>query len=165
VRWPFEVLNASGQSFVLFDRYTGDIFTAGRAATDNFYLDRITLQAGDSVRVKPVEVHLEDQRLADALPVVYQMQREHGLQHIFVSGDVIGPALPVDFSQTTLRRIRSLDDGHCRLDYLSASQLIDLADVMVEKANLVIVATYTTSATGPTVTPLPPPPATPEPGS
>jgi membrane-bound metal-dependent hydrolase YbcI (DUF457 family) len=167
----FEVLNATGQSFIVLDRYTGQVFTAGRQAGDNLYVNQITLQTGPPASVKPVEVHLENERLADALAILYQMQREPGLQHIYVSGDVIVPALQdtisptlqADYAQTSLRRIQADGAGHYRLDYLTASDLIDLASVQVETADLVIDAVYTLPPTGPTVTPLPSPPPTPEP--
>ncbi len=159
----FEVLNAVGQSFILFDRYSGTVFSAGRAAADNFHLDRITLLAGSPVQIRPVEIRLRDEPLAGALPVLYQMQREPGLQHIFISGDVIlpagqGGALPVDYAQTRLRKVEAPAAGHYRLQYLTAAELIDLAAIQVEAADLVIVATYTSPASGPTATPLPPPP-------
>lgn len=162
----FEILNASGGSFLVLDRYTGKIFTAGRSASDNFYLNRISLVPGDATRVKPVEVHLEGQRLADALPTVYEMQREPGLQYTYVSGDVVVPALQdvvssglqVDYAQTSLRKIQAHDTGHYSLHYLTASELIELANLEVEIADLVIVATYVSPVTGPTATPLPSPP-------
>jgi inner membrane protein len=168
----FEVLNASGSSFVMLDRYDGRVFSAGREASDNLYLDRITLEAGASTRIKPVELHLEGHALTEALPVVYQMQREPGLQHIYISGEltvparleVEGPALPLDYSQTSLRRIQSQRAGHYSLHYLTAAELIELANVEVEAADLVIVGTYVSASADPTVTPLPPPP-TMEPGS
>lgn len=162
----FEILNASGRSFLVLDRYTGKIFTAGRSASDNFYLNRISLVPGDAARIKPVEVRLQGQRLGDALPTVYEMQREPGLQYIYVSGDVIvpifkdvvGPGLRADYAQTGLRKIQAHDTGHYSLHYLTASELIELANLEVETADLVIVATYVSPATGPTVTPLPSPP-------
>jgi membrane-bound metal-dependent hydrolase YbcI (DUF457 family) len=159
----FEILNASGASFIMLDRYSGKIFTAGRTADDNVYLNRIILQNGPSVLVKPVEVHLEHQPLSDALDIAYEMQREPGLQHIHVTGDlllpvlenVISSTLQADYGQTSLRKIRSHGLGHYTLHYLTAADLIELADVEVKTADLVIVATYTRPATGPTVTPLP----------
>lgn len=162
----YEVLNAAGQSFTMLDRYTGKVFTAGRAPTDNLYLNGIRLTTGSPVRIKAIEVQLRDQPLAQALPLVYSMQREPGLQHIYVSGDVIvptlqdivSPTLAVDYAQTSLRRIQAQDGGHYSLHYLTASDLIELANVGVETADLVIVATYERPATGPTVTPLPSPP-------
>jgi len=167
----FEILNASDQSFVMLDRYDGKVFSAGRSSSDNLYLNRITLQPGSPVRVKPAEIHLQDEPLTEGLPVLYQMQREPGLQHIYVSGDVIIPGLsdlisttlPIDYAQTSLRRIEAQDPGHYRLYYLTASELIALANQQVSMADLVIVATYATPAAGPTVTPLPSPPTTPEP--
>jgi hypothetical protein len=165
----YEILSAFGDSFVLHDRYTGKVFTAGRSATDNLYLNRIRVVSGAPVRVKAVEIELEDQSLADALPVLYEMQREPGVEHIFVSGDitllaqqdVASPALSVDYAQTSLRRIESPEPGHYRLRYLTASDLIDLGNLGVERGSLVIVATYTEPTNGPTATPLPLPPATP----
>jgi len=170
----FEVLNAAGQTFVMLDRYTDRVFTAGRSATDNLYLNRVTLLAGDPARIKPVEIHLQDQLLADALPILYQMQREPGLQHIYISGavqddrvvptsqDVVSSTLPVDYAQTQIRRIEADGVGHYTFHYLTASDLIELADLQVESADLVVVATYAGPTTGPTVTPLPSPPPTPE---
>jgi inner membrane protein len=171
-RWmsgTFEVLNAADSSLVLLDRYDGSVFTAGRSAADNLYVSALSLSKGRAARVKPVEVHLQDQRLAEALPTVYQMQREPGLQHIFVSGDVLlplpevvaGPSLQADYAQTLLRKVQVEEAGHYVLRYLTASELTDLANIEVESADLVIVATYATPATGPTVTPLPEPPPTP----
>lgn len=162
-----EILNAANESFVMVDRYDGKIFTAGRSAGDDLYLNRITLRTGPSVRIKPVEIHLQDQTLREGFPVLYEMQREPGLEHIYVSGDVVvsllqsdtSPALQVDYSQTKLRRIQWSDEGHYTLQYLTAGELIELADLRVETADLVIVATYASPAAGPTVTPLPSPPA------
>ncbi len=162
----FEILNALGSSFVLLDRYTGRVFRAGREQEDHLYLERITVLAGTAVRVKPAEVHLEDQRLADALPVLYQMQREEGLQHVYVSGDLVlppdrlgaEPALQPEYPQMYLPRVEAREGGRVRLNYLTAAELIALAEVRVDTADLVIVATYATPATGPTVTPLPSPP-------
>ncbi len=163
----FEVLNAVGQSFILLDRYSGTVFSAGRAASDNFYLDRITVLAGSPVQIRPVELVLRSEPLAGALPLLYQMQREPGLQHIFISGDLILPAgqegsLPVDYAQTRLRKVVPLEAGHYRLHYLTAAELIELAAVPVEIADLVIVATCVEREAGPTVTPLPSPPPTAE---
>ncbi len=167
----FEILNASGDSFILLDRYSGSIFTAGRSAGDNLYLNRVSLQTGPSISVKPVEIHLQDQRLGDALALVYEMQREPGLEHIYASGDVVlpessdgdDPGLQTDYAQTSLRRIEAHENGHFTLRYLTASDLIELANLRVEIADLVIVATYASPVAGPTVTPLPSPPPTLEP--
>jgi membrane-bound metal-dependent hydrolase YbcI (DUF457 family) len=168
----FEVINAADESFVLLDRYTGRVFTAGHKADDHFYPSRITLQTGPAARIKPVEVHLENQYLADALPTIYQMQREPGLQHIFVSGDIVVPALQagdipqleVDYSQSSVRKIQSHDARHFSLHYLTASELIALASVLVDAADLSIWATYIEPETEaePTVTPLPTPAVVPE---
>jgi hypothetical protein len=158
----FEILNAAGESLIMLDRYTGSVFTAGQAASDNLYLNRITVQQGTQANIKPVEIQLHNQLLANAMPTVYQMQPEPGLQHIFISGDIVVPAgseldprLAPDFSQTELRRIISHGEGHYSLYYLSAADLIALADVPVETADLIIVATYASPPTGPTATPLP----------
>jgi inner membrane protein len=167
-----EILNAVGESFILLDRFDGTVFTGGRGAEDNLYLNRISLRTGPSIRVKPTEIRLEDQSLASGLAVLYEMQREPGLEHIYVSGDVFlplhpdgaSPLLPADYTQTRLRRIQGHHGGHYTLHYLTASDLIALANVRVELADLVIVATYTSPVGGPTVTPLPPPPPTLEPG-
>jgi cytochrome b561 len=167
----FEVLNAVNESFVMRDCYDGKVFSAGRSGSENLYLNRITLQPGAPVRVKPAEIHLHDEPLAGALPVLYQMQREPGLRHIFISGDVIlpseseltKPTLPIDYAQTALRRIQALGVSHYRLYYLTASELIELANEQVSTADLIIVGTYVTPTAGPTVTPLPSPPPTPEP--
>jgi membrane-bound metal-dependent hydrolase YbcI (DUF457 family) len=166
----FEILNALGSSYVMLDRYTGRVFRAGRAPEDHLYLHRITVLSGGAVQIKPTEVHLEIQALANALPVVYEMQREEGLQHIFVSGDVVlppvdgetAPALRPEYPQTRLPRIEALEGRRYRLNYLTAAELIALATVRVETADLVIVATSVRPAPGPTVTPLPSPPGTPE---
>jgi membrane-bound metal-dependent hydrolase YbcI (DUF457 family) len=161
----FEILNASNESFVVLDRYSGRIFTAGQSGEDNVYLNRIILQGGPSILVKPVEVRLKHQQLADALDIVYEMQQEPGLQHIYVSGDLVLPIpqdadgleLQIDYSQTNIRRIRSLGPRHYSLQYLSAAELIEFGDLEVETAELILVATCTRPESGPTVTPLPPP--------
>jgi inner membrane protein len=166
----FEVLNATGQTLVMLDRYTGRVFTAGRSATDHLYLNQITLLAGEPSRVKPVEIQLQAQPLADVLPTLYAMQSEPGLQHIYISGDLIMPSsqgavsstLPVDYAQMQVRRIEAEGVGHYTLHYLTASALIELANLQVESADLVIVATYAGPTTGLTATPLPSPPPTPE---
>jgi hypothetical protein len=160
----FEVLNATGQTLVMLDRYTGRVFTAGRSATDHLYLNRITLLAGEPARIKPVEIQLQAQPLADALPTLYAMQSEPGLQHIYISGDLIMPSstLPVDYAQMQIRRIEADGVGRYALHYLTASALIELANLQVESADLVIIATYAGPTTGPTATPLPSPPPTPE---
>jgi inner membrane protein len=167
----FEVLNAANESFIMRDCYDGKVFSAGRSGSENLYLNRITLQPGAPVRVKPAEIHLHDEPLAAALPVLYQMQREPGLRHIFISGDVIipgesdpaKPSLPIDYAQTALRRIQARGLGQYRLYYLTASELIELANQQVSTADLAIVGTYVTPTAGPTVTPLPSLPPTPEP--
>jgi membrane-bound metal-dependent hydrolase YbcI (DUF457 family) len=164
----FEILNASGSSLIMLDRYTGKVFAAGRNPSDNLYLNGISLQEGPSARVKPVEVELRNQRLADALPIVYEMEREPGLEHIYVSGDLVladdqdapGLTLEQDFAQTRLRRIQDHGDGHASLHYLAASELIELANLWVEMGELTLVATYASPPSGPTVTPLPSPPPT-----
>jgi inner membrane protein len=156
----FEILNAVGASFILLDLYTGDVFSAGRTAGDNLYLNGISLQTGDEARVKPAEIHLEDEPVANALPVLYEMQAEPGLQHIYVSGDLLlspnsaGPR--PDYSQTSLRLIQQIEPEHYRLSYLTAADLINLAGLQVEMADLLIVGTYAVPGSGPTVTPLPP---------
>jgi inner membrane protein len=165
----FEILNAVGESFIMLDRFTGTVFTAGRDAFDNLYINHISLQPGAEAQTKAVEVHLQDDSLLEALPTLYQMQREPGLQHIFVSGDLIMPALqdtvspslPVDYAQTSLRKIQSPGPGHYTLHYLTAAELIGLADLQVDTADLVIVATYASLEAKATPTPLPsPPPST-----
>lgn len=168
----FEILNARDLSFILLDRYTGRVFTAGRTGADDMYLNRISLSAGAPVRVKATEIQLGDQNLAQALPLIYEMQREPGLQHIYISGDVVLPSsadsasqgLPVDLSQSSLRRIEAHAPGHYSLHYLTASDLIKLANVGVEHADLIIVATSISPPEGPTATPLPSPPAASSPG-
>jgi inner membrane protein len=159
-RWGayLEILNATGESFILWDSFTGEVFTAGRAPEDNFYLSSISLATGEQVRVKPVEVDLENERLADALPVVYQMQREPGLLYIYVSGDVITPErLRTDYAQTSLRKVQAQDIGQYTLRYLTAAEFIELAGIEVDQADLTITATYATSQAGATATPLPTP--------
>ncbi len=167
----FEILSAIEGSYIMLDRYTGEVFTAGRSAHDNVHVNSIRLQTGPSATIKPAAVHLRAQRLVDGLPILYQMQQEPGLQHIYVSGDVVLPVLPevrsptleVDYSQTSLRQIQAHEPGHFSLHFLAASDLINLANLEVITADLVIVATYASPATGPTATPLPSPPAAQEP--
>jgi membrane-bound metal-dependent hydrolase YbcI (DUF457 family) len=162
----FEILNAAGESFVMLDRFTGTIFTAGRDATDNFYINQINLQPGPEAEIKAVELHLEDEPLLSALPTIYQMQHEPSLQHIFVSGDLVVPAsqnlteptLSIDYAQTSLRKIQSPEPGHYTLRYLTAAELIALASLRVESAELLIVATSADSGDRATPTPLPSPP-------
>jgi hypothetical protein len=162
----FEILNAHGTSYIMLDRYTGRIFTAGRNAEDNLYLNYIDLQAGDTVIIKPAEIHLDQQALADALPIVYQMQREPGVQYIYASGQLQLPSneedtllsLPTNYAPTDMRRIQRDAPDHYTLRYLSAAELIELGDIQVESADLVIFATYVSPTTGPTATPLPTPP-------
>ncbi len=164
----FEILNAAGESFVMLDRFSGRVFSAGRGEEDNVYLDRIVLQSGPAVTVKPVEIRLERRPLSDVLNTLYEMQVEAGLQHIYVSGELLLPAgqeatpsmLEVDYGQTSLRRVQLHEAGHYSLHYLTAGELIDLSALQVEVADLVIVATYVSPAAGPTVTPLPLPSAT-----
>jgi membrane-bound metal-dependent hydrolase YbcI (DUF457 family) len=159
----FEILNATGDSYIMLDRYSGKVFSAGRGADDNLYLHRISLQTGPSALVKPVEVQLQDQLLADALPVMYEMQREPGLQHTYVSGDIVlaptsdpaSPSLQQDYAQTSLRRIQAHEPGHYSLHYVTAGDLIALANLPVETADLIVVATYASPPNGPTATPLP----------
>jgi membrane-bound metal-dependent hydrolase YbcI (DUF457 family) len=164
----FEILNGVGDSLVLLDRYTGQVFQAGREATDHLHLNRIDIQVGPPVSIKDVEIHLEAETLAEIVPLLYEMQSEPGIQHIYVSGDVVLPAageaapLSVDYAQTSIRKIQSLGAGHYRLRYLTASDLIGLANVQVGEADLVIVATYASVTSEPTVTPLPPIPAVPD---
>jgi hypothetical protein len=161
----FEILNAAGESLIMLDRYTGQVFIAGQGAADDLYLNRIAIVQGSGVNIKPVEIRLADQFLGEALPTVYQMQPEPGLQHIFVSGDVVvppgavgaGSPLETDYSQTELRRIVSRGEGHYRLEYLTAADLIALAGVHVDRADLLVVATYASPPAGPTATPLPEP--------
>lgn len=157
-RWGayLEILNATGESFILWDSFTGEIFTGGRSPQDNFYLTSINLVTGEAVHVKPVEVDLENERLADALPVVYQMQREPGLVYIYVSGDVFThDPLTTDYVQTSLRKVQAQETGLYSLHYLTAAEFIELGAIEVERAALLIAATYATSPAGPTATPLP----------
>lgn len=158
----FEVLNALGSSYVLLDRYTGKVFSAGRDPEDDVYLDSISLQTGSQVQIKPAEILLQDQPLADGLRVLYEMQREPGLQYIYIFGHVLlpegpGDDLPVDHALTGIRRIELEEPGHYRLQYLPAAELIALGDVQVRTASLLIVATYVSPPAGPTATPLPVP--------
>lgn len=159
----YEVLSGVGQSLVMLDRYAGQVFLAGRQAQDQLYLNGLSIVAGSAVRVKPAKYYLRDQLLADSLPVIYQMQAEPGLQHIFVSGTVTLPSdgaggtseLVAGESLTRLPGIVHKDDREFELQYLTASQLIDLATIRVLEGELVMVATYLLQASGPTVTPLP----------
>lgn len=158
----FEVLNVVESSYVLLDRYTGKVFTAGRSPEDHVYLDSIGLQTGSQAQIKPVEILLEDEPLGAGLAVLYEMQREPGLQYIYVFGDVLLPAgtgvgLPLDHTLTGVPRIQAEEPGHYRLQYLPAAELIALADVEVETASLLVVATYISPPAGPTATPLPSP--------
>ena len=160
----FEILNAREQSYVLLDRYSGKVFTGGRTREDNVYLNRVVLQVGSSVVIKPVEIHLEHQLLGDATGIIYEMQKDPGLQHIYVNGELVlsalqettSPVLRADHNQTSLQKIQEHETGHFGLHYLSAAELIEIADLQVETADLIIVGTYARPATGPTVTPLPP---------
>ena len=166
----FEILNAVDESYLLLDRYTREIFRAGQTAGDNVFLTRVVLRAGSPAVVKPVEIHLENQTLLEALDTVYEMQREPGLKHIYVSGELVlassqeaGAKVWEDLSLTGLRKIKRDDEEHYSLYYLDAAELIELAEVRVRTAELVIVATYVPAEAGPTVTPLPSPPAAREP--
>jgi hypothetical protein len=166
----FEILNAFGESYIMLDRYTGRVFKAGQGPGDNLYLNRISVGAGAPAQIKAVELRLQDQRLVEALPVLYEMEREPGLQHIYVSGDIVlptvgdvaSPTLRADYAQTSLRKIRTDTPGHYILSYLTAAELIELANLRVESADLMIVATYAGQDSGPTPTPLPSPPPIPE---
>ena len=159
----FEVLSALDNSYVLLDRYTGKVFTAGRSSQDHVYLDSISLQTGSQVQIKPAEIQVTDQPLSNGLPVLYQMQREPGLEYIFVFGHLVLPAdpnddllgLPQEYSLTTVPRIEEEGPGVYRLQYVTAADLITLAPLEVESAELLIVATYSSPPAGPTVTPLP----------
>ena len=66
-RQRFEILNADGPTLILRDTFTGKVFTAGRGADDNLYLNWINVLPASAAVVKPVEVQLEDQVLAGAL--------------------------------------------------------------------------------------------------
>jgi membrane-bound metal-dependent hydrolase YbcI (DUF457 family) len=162
----FEILNAVGDSYIMLDRFTGTVFSAGRDELDNLYINHMTLQPAAEARIKAIEIHLEDEPLLEALSTIYQMQREPGLQHIFVSGDLVVPALqdtaepslPVDYAQTSLRKIQSPEPGHYTLSYLTAAELIGLANLWVDEADLVLAATYADLVTEATPTPLPSPP-------
>ncbi len=159
----FEVLNAEGSSLILLDRYDGTVFSAGRGAGDDFYIDSISLSTGSAVQIKAVEVHLEGQYLAEALPMLYAMQKGPGLEHIYVSGELLmgveadSPLMP-GLSRQRLRQVEVLAPGHYRLSYLTAVELRELAEIPVRTADLMVVATYRTPADGPTATPLPPMP-------
>jgi inner membrane protein len=166
----FEVLGAPGNSYVLLDRFTDKIFTAGHTASDHVYLDSISLQAGSQVQIKPTEILLEDQPLASGLTVLYEMQREPGLVHIYAFGHLVVPGdlhddrpeLREEQGLTSLSRVEAEESGHYRLQYLTAADLIALASTEVETAELLVVATYSSPPAGPTPTPLPPLPGTPE---
>ena len=163
IRGRFEILNAVDESFVMLDRYDGKVFTAGRSPGDNLYVNRSSLSEGASARIKPVEIHLEGAYVRDALPVLYQMQEEPGLQHITISGDLFvseageteRKMLRGDYAQTALRKVEAQGDGHFTLRYLTAAELIELADLYIEYADFIISAVYETPASGPTTTPLP----------
>jgi hypothetical protein len=157
---------------VLFDRFTGHVFTAGRTATDNLYLNQLVIVAGAPVEVKPVQIQLHDQKLSDGLAVLYDMQAEPGLQHIYATGDVVllqgaegtVTSLEPGYLQSQIPRVVHVTADHYRLQYLTAGELISLGDVQVARADLTIVATYLSLAGGPTATPLPVPTATSLPG-
>jgi membrane-bound metal-dependent hydrolase YbcI (DUF457 family) len=160
----FEVLNASGRSYVLLDTYTGQVFTGGRDATDHLYLDSIAIVPGPAAKVKPVEFPFRDEPISAVLPTVYEMQSEPGLEHIYVSGEVILALdeqeslleqLAADYSQTKVRRFEKLDERHYRLSYVPAFQLIAMAGITLQEGELLVVATYESPPGGPTVTPLP----------
>jgi hypothetical protein len=162
----YEVLNAVGSTLVLLDRYDGTVFTAGRQPEDNVYVSSLSLSQGAQVRVKAVELQLHDENLARALVPLYQMQQEAGLQHIYVSGELIlegeSPGimeLQEQWSRFRLPMVQPVEPGHYELQYLTAAGLIGLANTGIESANLVIVATYVSPADGPTATPLPSPAA------
>ncbi len=158
----FEIVSAADQTLILLDRYTGRILAAGRDAGVDVYLNRIRVVAGSAVQIKAIELHLAGQPLADALPQIYQMQQEPGLQHILISGDIVvsstGSQLQQDYTQTGVPKIQAHEDGHDSLQYLTAADLIALGNVQVANGDLVVVATYVTPAAGPTATPLPSPP-------
>jgi inner membrane protein len=160
----FEVIRPTEDSLILLDRYSGKVFTGGHSSADHLYLDRIKLETGSPIQVKPVELKLGDQQLIDALPVVYAMQLEPGLQHIFVSGEIIVREghLPIDRSPTDLQRIQQTGERRYALQYLSGADLTSLANTEVDHGVLVVVATYLRPSTGPTATPLPSPPPVPE---
>lgn len=155
----------------MLDRYSGKVFTAGRNEDDNLYLNRLTLQRGPSAIIKPIELRFRDQRLADALPSLYAMQREPGLQHIYLSGDIVvapgqdlsSTTLRQDYAQTSLRRVQAPEPGHFSLSYLTAGDLVALSGIRVSDGELLVVATYASPASGSTVTPLPVIVTTPEP--
>lgn len=161
----YEIVGALDQSLILLDRYSGALLSGGHSAGDQLYLSRVSFLTGPEVRIKPVEVNLREEKLAGALPVIYQMQREPGLQYIFASGDVVVPVsdeqaepqLSGSRAQTRLPKIQDLGNGHFRLRYLTASELIDLGELQVAAADLVITATSTARTGGPTPTPLPQP--------
>lgn len=162
----FEVLSTTGDSYVLLDRYTRRIFTAGQSPQDHVYLNSITLQAGSQVQIKPVEIQVRDQPLSAGLAVLYEMQREPGLVRIYVFGELVVRADPtgggpeelarVEHRLTNVPRIEAeQQSGHYRLQYLTAADLIGLANTEVQTADLLVVATCSSPPAGPTATPLP----------
>jgi hypothetical protein len=167
----FEIVSGEGQTLILIDRYTGRILSAGRDVNVDVHLNRIRVVAGPAVQVKAIEVPLNNQSLADLLDPIYQMQQEPGLQHILISGQIVvpgstqesQPSLRADLTQTGVPKIQVEGDGQYRLQYLTAAELIALANVQVSNGDLVVVATYVSPAAGPTATPLPSPPPPSEP--
>lgn len=161
----FEILGSIGESMVMLDRYTGRVFRAGRGPEDHLYLNHLTIVAGSSAVAKPAEVSLRDQLLVEALPVVYEMQSEPGLQHVYISGEIVLPeavacdvlGVSLEPGQMQLRRMIEEGAGRCIVRYLTASELVAMASVQVQAAELVIVATVVTPPAGPTATPLPSP--------
>jgi inner membrane protein len=169
IRARFEVLNAIDDSLIMLEPFTGRVFRAGRSAKDQLYLNQVSVWPGDPARVKAVELQLANQPLAEVLPILYEMQSEPGLQHIFVSGELIlassgsvgGSGLREDLTDTRLPKVAFQGEGRYLLRYLTASELIELAKLQVDAGNVVIVATYSTSPADPTPTPLPQPPELP----
>jgi hypothetical protein len=161
----YEVLGSSGRSLVMLDRYTGAVFSAGRDGGDDLYVSRISLATGSTAQIKPVVMELHGQPLGDALPIVYEMQREPGLQYIYVSGEVApetnqdGTTLALlDHSGTGLRRIVQVSEGLYRFRWLTASDLVAMARLRVASGELVIVSTVAHNQLSITATPLPSPP-------
>jgi hypothetical protein len=165
-------LSGDGQTFILLENYTGRVVTAGRDANVDIYLNQIRVVPGPAIQVKAIELQFDDQPVADALDQIYQMQQEPGLQHIFVSGDIVvsdtagdgESLLRADYAQNSVRKVRAYPNGHYGLQYLTAAEFIGLANVQVANGDLVVVATYVSPAAGPTATPLPSPPPVSEAG-
>ena len=61
-----------------------------------------------------------------------------------------------EHSLTSVPRIQAdQQPGHYLLQYVTAAELVDLANTEVQTAELLVIATYSSPPAGPTATPLP----------